>query len=114
MQRIMNFGAVTERLQARVLLKAINPGAFGAGVYNLVNAGGTLFFSAVDNAHGNELWRSDGTLAGTLLVKDIAPVGGSNPSNFASVSGTLFFVANDGIHGPELWKSDGTAAGTLL
>ncbi len=60
---------------------------------------------------GAELWKSDGTAAGTVLVKDIYPpgyYGSSNPSNFTNVNGTLFFTANDGTNGTELWKSDGT------
>src|SRR6516165_123726 len=58
---------------------------------------------------------SDGTAAGTVLVKDINPGGaGSNPGGLIDVNGTLFFAANDGTHGTELWKSDGTASGTVL
>ncbi|MCI0409499.1 MAG: hypothetical protein L0191_13225, partial [Acidobacteria bacterium] len=68
-------------------------------------------------AHGRELWKSDGTEAGTVLVKDINA--GSfdafgNVFTFAVVDWTLFFRANDGIHGVELWRSDGTEAGTVL
>jgi len=38
---------------------------------SLVNIGGTLYFSAFSPAYGYELWKSDGTAAGTMPVKDI-------------------------------------------
>ena len=47
-----------------------------------------------------ELWKSDGTAAGTVLVKDINPgSGGSYPGDLTDVNGTLFFTADDGTHG---------------
>jgi ELWxxDGT repeat protein len=65
--------------------------------------------------NGNELWKSDGTAAGSVMVADIRPgSGSSNPSILTNVGGTLFFTADDGLHGSELWKSDGTTAGTAL
>ncbi len=81
----------------------------------LVGAGDTLYFTAVDPDHGLELWRSDGTEAGTYLLKDINPGRTRSDVRDATVIGdTLFFTAEDGTHGRELWKSDGTEAGTVL
>ena len=74
-----------------------------------------FLFSATDGSRGRELWRSDGTAAGTFLVKDInSGAGESKPYHFTQVGGTVFFVADDGSRGVELWRSDGTAAGTAL
>ena len=44
-----------------------------SGPSSLTGVGGTLFFTADDGIHGRELWKSDGTRAGTVLVKDIHP-----------------------------------------
>jgi ELWxxDGT repeat protein len=85
------------------------------GPTNLTNVNGMVFFSAVDESSGRELWRSDGTAAGTIRVKDILPGAGySYPDSLTNVGGTLFFAADDGVHGYELWKRDGTEAGTVL
>ena len=46
----------------------VNLGAAGAIPHDLININGTLFFGATDGIHGNELWRSNGTPAGTVLV----------------------------------------------
>ena len=76
---------------------------------------GTLFFSAYTAEGGRELWKSDGTEAGTTLVKDInAGTGSSNPQDLTAVDDTLLFRALTVESGWELWKSDGTEAGTTL
>jgi ELWxxDGT repeat protein len=74
-----------------------------------------LFFHADDGTHGFELWESNGSAAGTFLVKDINPGASySYPDYLTNVNGTLFFQASDGTRGQELWESNGTAAGTFL
>ena len=66
---------------------------------------GVLYFSATDGTNGRELWKSDGTAAGTARVADIdSGAGSSYPSNLTNVNGVLYFRANDGTRGTELWK----------
>jgi ELWxxDGT repeat protein len=75
----------------------------------------TLYFTADDPVHGRELWKSNGTEEGTILVKDIRPGSrGSFPEDLAVAGGILYFRANDGVHGVELWRSDGSTLGTRL
>jgi ELWxxDGT repeat protein len=76
-------------------------------------AAGALFFVAYDAEHGGELWKTDGTAAGTVLVSDVNPGSESSRiSGLLAAGDRLFFAADDGEHGIELWTSDGTAAGT--
>jgi ELWxxDGT repeat protein len=77
--------------------------------------GDTFFFPGRDADHGAELWASDGTPAGTRLVRDIAP--GSFSSELIDLTpfqGKLYFTAWNEELGRELWRSDGTEAGTVL
>ena len=58
---------------------------------------------------------SDGTDAGTKLVKDInSGIYNSTPRSLVNVNGILYFTANDGYNGFELWKSDGSEIGTVM
>ena len=64
--------ANTALAQTPVLVKDINPGIF-SGILSTPDAvviGSTLYFTA-GISFDEELWKSDGTVAGTLLVKDI-------------------------------------------
>jgi ELWxxDGT repeat protein len=80
---------------------------------------GSILFDADDGTNGGELWRTDGTVAGTERLTDFAPAQpflGHFPLNFPPVGlgGAIFFAANDGFHGMEPWKSDGTPGGASL
>lgn len=80
-----------------------------------VQVGTTMYFTASGNTTGLELWKTDGTPSGTMLVKDIrSGATGSALNQLTNVNGTLFFSANNGTNGSELWKTDGTAEGTVL
>lgn len=86
---------------------------------NFFDFNGMLLFRAGD-ANGQELWRSDGTSIGTVLVKDIntgtTAASNSNPTNFTFFNNQVFFTSSNGtdVNGSELWKTDGTTAGTLI
>ncbi|HEY0743217.1 MAG TPA: ELWxxDGT repeat protein [Chryseosolibacter sp.] len=82
---------------------------------NLKLAGSVLYFTADDGTSGSELWRSDGTAAGTVQVKDIrSGIASSAPESLIDVNGVLYFIANNGTNGKEVWKSDGSGSGTVL
>jgi len=81
---------------------------------NFTLAGNQLFFVTERDDSGRELWASDGTAAGTKMVKDIRPgTSSSSPTSLAEMGGEVYFAADDGNTGRELWKSNGTADGTV-
>jgi ELWxxDGT repeat protein len=114
------------------LVKDIAPGNTSSGPVNMTNHNGVLFFYASDTVgmtgHGTELWKSDGTEAGTVMVKDISPGPESTDFFFSGLqsrdafdlNGRIFFTAADrtgaypGKFGRELYITDGTEGGTSL
>ena len=80
----------------------------------IVNVNGVAYFAgqtAISSGNGCELWKSDGSAAGTVQVKDILVNKHSDPQSFAALSGKALFAALSGFT-DEVWKSDGTAVGT--
>lgn len=90
------------------LVADVHPGPDSSSISELIvseSAGGAVWFAAQDPVHGRELWRTDGTAAGTRLVQDIAPEGlSSNPRSLTVAGDRLYFSADDGITGEELWS----------
>lgn len=80
---------------------------------------GEMYFSGRHVSLGDELWATDGTVAGTRLVKDIyTGANSSTPGDnsqmwFTEYAGELYFSAYDGNE-EYLWKTDGTTGGTVL
>jgi ELWxxDGT repeat protein len=101
------------------LLKLINPidsakPNNNASAASMLAIGNTLYFAADDGTNQDELWKTDGTEGGTVMVKNIHPSGASFPGVFTALDDKLFFFADDGTNGRELWKSDGTDGGTVM
>jgi ELWxxDGT repeat protein len=83
--------------------------------YRMAVLDGVGYFPADDGIHGNELWRSDGTAAGTWMVRDLCPgLCSSQPMHLSAIGPWLYFGADDGTHGHELWRTDGTSVGFTL
>src|SRR5690606_9650029 len=78
---------------------------------NFTEVGSTLFFTS-----GDTLWKSNGTMAGTMIVK----TGLADPGNLFELNGLLYFLNRKISPDPwediwtELWVSNGTTGGTLL
>lgn len=94
---------------------SIAGGATGMTILKVVN--NIAYFRATTATEGTELWRTDGTAAGTYILKDIWAGAGSSFTNnpIVGVSGNnVYFIANNGSSGAELWRTDGTTSGTIL
>ena len=93
-------GRVSTRYSRRSVASSSQPGL------------GNSFRRRRRGSRGAELWSTDGTVAGTRLLKEIRP--GSQGSDIvftadSILNGALYFRADDGVSGPELWRTDGTA-----
>lgn len=102
------------------LVKDIWPGSSSSnpGSLTLSADGKAIYFSASDGftspARGQELWVTDGTSAGTVVIDIVPGTGSSSPQQFRTVNGKTLFRAYTPSEGEEVWTTDGSAAGTAL
>lgn len=119
--------------QGTHLLKNINTTPSNSTVNGLPELfgefNGKLYFTMDDGIHGMELWQTDGTDTGTVMLLDInigsadaSPIldihskatGNTTPNSFVIYNGELYFLAVTATNGRELWVTDGTPQGTHL
>lgn len=83
---------------------------------SMVQLNGEVIFGAEDNSGaGRELWKTDGTVAGTVMIKDIYPgAAHSSASHMVRLNDKVLFAASTATEGHELWRTDGTEGGTVL
>jgi ELWxxDGT repeat protein len=92
----------------------LDPGPASSLPGNLTAFQGSLYFTTKGSEsllRSPNLWRTDGTEAGTVQVEDISPSFGSNPASLTEHAGRLWFFAEDDTK-RGLWSTDGTAKGT--
>ena len=98
---------VSDGVNEASLLRDIKPGDNGSQFLSsgVISFKGKLYSRAKSGAAYQNIWMTDGTTAGTALLKDV----GSGPSNLTISGDVFYFNTSTG-----LYKSDGTNAGTLL
>jgi ELWxxDGT repeat protein len=103
-------GTITEKV------KEIRPGVEGSAPFDFIATDNRAYFSADDGTHGRELWTTDGTDGGTLLVHEHLPLStGTSFSPPRSTNGNiLYYEPDDPTTGGEVWRTDGTEAGTRV
>lgn len=104
------------------LVPGAEPGNVANAPKNFTPVGnGLVFFTAYDAAHGREVWKTDGTAAGTALVLDVFPGSGAGvanagvPANFIRIGDRMVFTASAAGTAPQdLWVADAQGARRVI
>ncbi|DAC15050.1 MAG TPA: hypothetical protein D7I06_07635, partial [Candidatus Poseidoniales archaeon] len=114
----ITFQTVSEGYNGSNTLSALTT---GGSVFNQYSPmGNYVYFEHNDGVHGQELWKTDGTTAGTSMVVDLNNgagngVGGNKGAHYVHGT-TLYYQCDDGSGGSntKFCKTDGTASGTVI
>ncbi len=107
--------ATTTRVADIAAGPASGLGLLGAGEALGGVLNNVLYFGGDDSTNpGRNLWRTDGTTAGTFKLKELDAAGGGYPQGFVATPNRIFFTAQTAADGRELWVTDGTAPGTQM
>ncbi len=85
-------------------------------IYDITGINNHLYFwSSTSNPVAYYLWVSDGSVDGTVQLKEFTRTCSSNGfPGFVGLNGKVHFGANDGEYGIELWETEGTTSGTVM
>ena len=85
------------------------------------DAGGYLYFGVLSNSFAVEVWRTDGTVAGTQRIRVINDhlviTEGQSATGFTdgvTAGGLAYFLTRDLRGKADLWVSDGSSSGTRI
>jgi ELWxxDGT repeat protein len=111
-----SYGLFSSNGSSVTKIKVINDATSSGAPSDLAWIGSRLFFTAYQTGNGQEPWISDGTLAGTKMIKDLGNEfnGNSNPSEYTQAVNGIVFQAGTSATGHELYVTDGTSSGTNL
>jgi ELWxxDGT repeat protein len=90
------------------VVKDIASRAQSSNPHSLLVVGKYLYFIANDGVHGEELWRTDGSEVGTVMVRDIVnvPYEPVSAAEMTEAGERLFFAGDTVSQGSELWSFD--------
>src|SRR5688572_26498543 len=110
-------GAAASASAAQQVTRDIKTLAGGprSGSPDQITALGNVAIFVATSAHGRELWRTDGSLGGTYMLRDLEPgAEDSNAQELIAVGPYVYFSATSLGRGRRLWRTDGTPTGTIL
>ena len=95
------------------LVKDINPDNVSYPS-RFTKAGNEIFFRCNDEVHGHELWRTDGTEAGTKPLFTVADDHTFLGTKVIGYGGLGFFTARSDDNGTEIWQTNNTRTSTKM